>query len=67
MLSCEFAMGKVWFTFGLFAGRYNTARLVTNGMDKSLYCVPIPNFLLTGGHMDPDPTPLLTRRKPSFR
>lgn len=67
MLSCEFAMGKVWFTFGLFAGGYNTARLNTNGMVKSLYCVPTPYFLLTGGDMDPDPTPLLTRSKPSFR
>ena len=27
-------MGKVWFTFGLFAWGYNTARLATNGMVK---------------------------------
>jgi hypothetical protein len=60
-------MGKVWFTFGLFAGGYNTARIVTKGTLKSLYCAATPYFLLTGGFMDPDPTPLLNGRMRSFR
>ena len=60
-------MGKVWFTFGLFAGEYNTARIAANGTVKSLYCVAKPDFLLTGGFMDPDPTPLLNGRMRSFR
>jgi len=37
-------MGKVWFTFGLFAGGYNTARIVTKGTLKSLYCAATPCF-----------------------
>jgi len=60
-------MGKVWFTFGLFAGGYNTARIVIKGMPKSLDCAATPCFLLTGGFMDPDPTPLLNGRMRSFR
>ncbi|EFC53763.1 hypothetical protein ENTCAN_09514 [Enterobacter cancerogenus ATCC 35316] len=60
-------MGKVWFTLGLFAWGYNTARIVTNGMDKSLYCAATSHFLLTGGYMDPDPAPLLNGRAISFR
>lgn len=60
-------MGKVWFTFGLFAWGYHTARIVTNGTVKSPYCAATPYFLLTGGHMDPDPSPLLNGRKRSIR
>jgi len=37
-------MGKVWFTFGLFAGEYNTARIAANGTVKSLYCAAAPYF-----------------------
>jgi len=39
-------MGKVWFTFGLLARGYNTARIATNGMVKSLYCAATPYFSL---------------------
>ncbi|AUY38956.1 MAG TPA: hypothetical protein DC039_01215 [Leclercia adecarboxylata] len=61
------AMSKVWFTFGLMPGRYHTARIVTNGTAKTLYCAPTYLFLLTGGDMDPDPTPLPRGRTLSFR
>lgn len=60
-------MGKVWFTFGLVPGGYHTARIVSNGMVKTLYCTPTDSFLLTGGRMDPDPTPLPRWRDRSFR
>jgi len=33
-------MSKVWFTLGLMPGRYHTARIVTNGMAKTLFCAP---------------------------
>jgi len=39
-------MSKVWFTFGLMPGRYHTARIVTNGTAKTLYCAPTYLFYL---------------------
>ncbi len=48
-------MGKVWFTFGLFTRRYNTARIVTNGMLKSVYCAPTSNFIFPEASWIPIP------------
>lgn len=37
-------MGKVWFTFGLFARGYDNARFVINGTVKSVYCAATLTF-----------------------
>jgi hypothetical protein len=51
-------MGKVWFTFGLVPGDYHTARNVTHGMVKTLYCASAYFFSyrrLYGSRSHPSP------------
>ena len=49
-------MGKVWFIVGLVASRYYIAINATNIIGFSLLFAAL--FSLTGGYMEPDPTPL---------
>ncbi len=59
------AMGKVWFIVGLVASRYYIAIDATNIIGFSLLFAAL--FSLTGGYMEPDPTPLPRRRLKLFR
>ncbi|ARJ97939.1 hypothetical protein BMR59_09495 [Escherichia coli] len=59
------AMGKVWFIVGLVASRYYIAINATNIIGFSLLFAAL--FSLTGGYMEPDPTPLPRRRLKLFR